>query len=296
MICNLFASSKPLHLRRAVISTTFLCGLIAVTPFVGAQTDSPMAFAEDSSGRTGAEIELPVATSAPVSSFSTSAGSLIAEATLPETPVPQRSGARSRTPAGTTTTEAVAPRTAGVIPPGMRGQTQTAHDKVALGVAELIDPEGLAAMFLSAGYEHVLNSEPNYGTDKGAFGERLGAAALREESQAVFNYMVFAPLLHEDARYYVEGPTYNPVHRTLYAVTRPLITRKDNGRNGINGALLLGYAASAALTPAYYPSSNRNFHDTASTFGSSIGGAALGFFVNEFTGDTLVALHLKRKP
>jgi hypothetical protein len=164
---------------------------------------------------------------------------------------------------------------------------------VLVGLGDLYSVENFAAIILSAGYEHVLNSEPNYGTDKGAFGERLGAAAIRETTQGVFSDMVFAPLFHEDNRYYQMGPAKNPVKRTLYAVTRPFITKTDAGNSTVNGSLLAGYAAAAALTPAYYPQINRNFHDTASTFGSSIGGAALGFFVNEFSSDVLIALHLK---
>jgi hypothetical protein len=141
----------------------------------------------------------------------------------------------------------------------------------------------------------VLNGQPNYGTDRGAFGERLGAAGIRETTQGVFTDSIFAPLLHEDPRYYVEGSQYGFIHRAVYAATRPLITRTDSGRASINGSLLLGYAASSAVTYTYYPKSNQNFHDTASTFGGAIGGAALGFFVSEFTSDVLVKLHLQKK-
>ena len=214
---------------------------------------------------------------------------------LPDNPHPQTDAKGRALPAGTTDSEPYAHRLDGVVYAGYRGRPQTALDKVALGAGELINPEGISAMIFSAGYEHALNSAPNYGTDKGAFGARLGAAALREESQAIFTYMVLAPLFHEDARYYVQGPTVSPVHRTLYAITRPFITRSDSGHNTVNGALLLGYAGSAVLTPTYYPSSNRNAHDVLAVYGASIGGAALGFFLNEFTDDALIAVHLKHK-
>jgi hypothetical protein len=39
--------------------------------------------------------------------------------------------------------------------------------------------------------------------DENAFGERLGAAGIRDTVQGVFTDSVFAPLLHEDPRYYV---------------------------------------------------------------------------------------------
>ncbi len=217
----------------------------------------------------------------------------VPEPMLPEAPLPQTTDK----PVGITSQgQPVAPAHAKYIPAGWRAQPLGVRGKIAVGTTDLYSFEDLAAVFLSAGYEQVLNSEPNYGTDKGAFGERLGAAAIREASQGLFTDMVFSPLLHEDPRYYQEGPQYNPVHRTLYAITRPLITRRDNGRQTVNGALLLGYAASAALTPAFYPESNRNFHDTLATYGGSIGGAALGFFVSEFSTDVLTALHLKHNP
>ena len=41
--------------------------------------------------------------------------------------------------------------------------------------------------------------------DSGAFGERLGAAGIRDTTQGVFTDSVFAPLLHEDPRYYMAG-------------------------------------------------------------------------------------------
>jgi hypothetical protein len=166
-----------------------------------------------------------------------------------------------------------------------------AKDKVLLGLKDLYNPLNFAAMFLSAGYEQVLNGSPNYGVDRGAFGERLGAAAIRESTQGIFTDAVFAPLLREDPRYYIEGPQYSFVHRTLYSITRPLVTRTDSGHSSVNGALLLGYAASSALSYTYYPQINKNFRDTASTFGGAIGGAAVGFFVTEFASDVLQKLH-----
>lgn len=214
---------------------------------------------------------------------------------LPEAPDPQLA-LTPKPKHGTDPSEHIAQKRTKTIPSDWHAQPLSRAWKVRVGAEDLYSVENFGAIFLSAGYEHILNSEPNYGTDKGAFGERLGAAAIRETTQGAFTDMVFAPLLGQDNRYYVKGPAYNPVKRTLYAITRPLITRKDDGSQTVNSSLLLGYAASAALTPAYYPQSNRNFHDVASVYGSSIGGAALGFFVTEFSQDIFQSLHLNRKP
>lgn len=214
---------------------------------------------------------------------------------LPDAPSPQLHKLDTP-PATPEQAQRVAPLYTTTIPAGYRAQPLTARNKVVLGLRDSYSLESLAAIALSAGYAHVTDGQPNYGVNSKAFAQRLGASAARETSQNIFTESIMAPLLHEDPRYYVKGPSYNPVKRTIYAITRPLVTRTDAGNRSVNGALLIGYAGAAALTPAYYPEGNRNFHDVASTFGGSIGGAAIGDFVSEFADDVLTALHLKRLP
>ncbi len=177
------------------------------------------------------------------------------------------------------------------IPPGWKVLPLAPHDKVLLGFKDLYNPYTIGTIVISAGYSHLTNGQPNYGTNGGAFAQRFGAAFLRDSTQGLFTDAVFAPLLHEDPRYYVEGSDYSFVHRSLYAITRPVITRSDSGRPRLNAALLLGYAGSSALTYAYYPSINRNMKDTVATFGGGVGGAALGFFVTEFTSGIMQKIH-----
>jgi hypothetical protein len=188
----------------------------------------------------------------------------------------------------------VAPIHRKYIMPDMRAQTLTAWDKVIIGLKGTYSPMNFGGIIFAAGYEQLRNGQPDYGTDSGAFGERLGAAGIRGTSQGVFTDSVFAPLLHEDPRYYVEGKQYGIVHRALYAATRPVITRTDSGRRTINGAQLLGYAASTALNNAFYPPSNRNVKDNVEAYAGSIGGSALCFLLTEFTASMWHVLHLGR--
>ncbi|HEX4154214.1 MAG TPA: hypothetical protein VHY48_01250 [Acidobacteriaceae bacterium] len=195
-----------------------------------------------------------------------------------------------------TTAKPVVGRYVKYIPADSAAPQIHGREKFILGARDLYSAGNFAAMLVSAGWEQLTNGSPNYGTDRGAFGERLGAAGIRETTEGIFTDGVFSVMLHEDPRYFVLGPEYGLVHRTLYAITRPLVTRNSsNGHKTINGGLLLGYAASTALTNAYYPQSNRNLRDNLSSYGGSIGGAALGFFVDEFYDQALEALHLKKK-
>ena len=181
------------------------------------------------------------------------------------------------------------------ISAGYHAQQLTSHEKVILGFHDMYSLPTFVGEVASAGYSHITNGQPNYGTDKGAFGQRVGASVLRDASEDLFSEVILAPILHEDVRYYVEGPRYNFFHRTIYAATRPIITRTDTGRSTVNASTLIGYAGASALSYTYYPQINKNFKDTAATFGGALAGAAVGYFVSEFTDDVLQALHIEKK-
>jgi hypothetical protein len=105
---------------------------------------------------------------------------------------------------------------------------------------------------------------------------------------------IFAPVFHEDPRYYVMGKGHNFFKRAIYAGTRVIITRTDDGHTTPNFSLLAGDAAGAALTTTYYPPANTSFSEGAKTFGGSLGGSALGFVVTEFLDDALHFVHLRK--
>jgi hypothetical protein len=184
---------------------------------------------------------------------------------------------------GSTTAEAS--HTQKYLEPGQVAPTLSANDKVLLGLRDAFSLFSATGWFASAGYEQLVNGSPNYGTDRGAFGQRLGAAAVRDVTEGVFCDSVMSPILREDPRYYRLGPTHNFFVRAIYAATRPIITRTDGGHISPNLALIAGNAGGSALTNAYYPQLNRGFTQTAETFGGSMGGSALGDLVSEFYDD-----------
>ncbi|HEV2619625.1 MAG TPA: hypothetical protein VGU23_06765 [Acidobacteriaceae bacterium] len=171
------------------------------------------------------------------------------------------------------------------IEPGQSAPRLSAGDKTLLGLRDAFSLFSASAWFASAGYEQLLNGSPNYGTDRGAFGQRLGASAVRDITEGVFSDSIMSPLLHEDPRYYRLGPGHNIFARLVYAGTRPLITRTDSGRISPNLALMAGNAGGSALTNVYYPQLNRGVTQTLETFGGSMGGSALGDVVSEFYDD-----------
>lgn len=181
-----------------------------------------------------------------------------------------------------------------LVLPGQQVPVLTSRDKVLLGAKDSVSLYSMTGWVFSAGFSHALDKTPNYGVDKGAFGQRLGAAAIRNISEDIFSTSVMAPVLREDPRYYRMGRGHSITHRAVYAVTRVFITKTDSGHATPNLALFAGNLAAATLTNAYYPSRNRGTSQTMLTFGASLGGSMIGFGVNEFLGDALQLAHIKK--
>lgn len=181
-----------------------------------------------------------------------------------------------------------------IILPGQTAPRQTARDKLVGSVRDAVSPFSFGGELISAGYSHLTNGSPNYGTNSTAFAQRFGASVARGTSQNLFQKGAMAAILHEDPRFYQMGSGQPFVKRLVYAGTRPLITRTDSGKSTPNLALLSGYFGAAALTKVYYPQPNQGFNQTLITYGGSIGGAALGYITSEFLSDTLEILHLEK--
>lgn len=187
-----------------------------------------------------------------------------------------------------------AERTDITIEPGQIAPRLTAQDKVSLGLKQSFTLFSAVGWIASAGYSQVTNGSPNYGTDSGAFGERLGATALRSTTQNIFSNAVFAPIFHDDPRYYKMGRSHKFIDRVFHSVFQPLVGRSDDGRRRPNYSLLSGNLAGAILTNAYYPKPNRGVTETLETFGTSVGGSSVGYVVTEFLDDALDLVHLKK--
>ncbi len=167
-------------------------------------------------------------------------------------------------------------------------------DKLKLSFQEQLTPFALASMVFAAGWEQLVNSNPKYGSNSTAFAQRVGAAALRQTSQAVLSDGVFASAFHQDPRYYrLAGGSLGK--RVFYAASRTFRSRTDSGEPVVNYALLFGHATAQALTLAYYPDLSQNGRVAVTGFAWSLVGSMLGNQYHEFWPDILQAI-LQRPP
>jgi hypothetical protein len=170
-----------------------------------------------------------------------------------------------------------------------------ARDKMILGLRATVTPFGFLSIVTAAGFEQARDSSPHYGTDRGAFAARVGAAGARGASELLFSDSLLAPVFHEDPRYYQLGRQHSVFARTTYALSRVFVTRTDDGQSTPNFSLLAGYAGAIGLTNAYYPANDRDFKQTAENYCGSLGGAAFSFVVREFLDEALLDAHLRKK-
>jgi hypothetical protein len=199
----------------------------------------------------------------------------------------QTTGPQSAKPGSMATALPPEPKDRRVIPWNRTAQPLSAKDKMTLSLLSRVTPFATASTLLSTSIAYWRNSAPHYGTNLPAFGERFGAAELRQTSQAFFSYGLYAAAFHDDPRYYVMGPKETFTKRAIYSATRAVITRKDDGRAAPNWPRMLGVASAVALTNAYYPDQDRGVRRTVTSTFSIIGTTAASNELHEFLGDIL---------
>jgi hypothetical protein len=174
-----------------------------------------------------------------------------------------------------------------VAQPNEYEQPLNSFDKLKLSIMSRLTASDIVSTAFSAGWSQMRDTSPNFGTDSGAFGERLGALALKQTTQSIFNYGIYASLFHDDPRYYVMGRQRNAGVRALYSASRLVITQTDDGRAAINWPKFAGIASAIALTNLYYPAQDHGFTNGATAFGVSLGSSILNNELHEFVGDGL---------
>ena len=114
-----------------------------------------------------------------------------------------------------------------------------------------------------------MNANPHFGSDRGGYGERLGAAAFRQGTNKLFGDGILAAAFHEDPRYYrvADGSIW---YRGSRSAVQTLLRHRDNDSIGINYSGILGQAISNSLPLTFYPQKSAKVTVAASGFGTSL--------------------------
>ncbi len=152
--------------------------------------------------------------------------------------------------------------------------------KFRLATKVALDPVTIIGVGTFAGINQAGNV-PNYGQGAKGYAERFGAAYADDVSDIMIGGAILPSLLHQDPRYFYQG-TGTKKSRALHAVISPFVCRGDNGRTQPNYSTMGGDLASAALSNAYYPASNRGAGLVFGNFLINTGERALANIAQEF--------------
>jgi hypothetical protein len=176
---------------------------------------------------------------------------------------------------------------AGNVPPMTVGQKFKAE------VRSSFDPVQIAWYGFLAGLSQAENSEPGYGQGAQGYGKRYGAAAADGTIENFMVAAVFPSMLHQDPRFFQSGKG-GFWHRTLYAWSRIVVTRGDNGSSQVNYSEIFGSALAAGIsTYSYHPRADKTLDNTLKVWGTQVGWDSLTYVIKEFWPDIRRWVHKK---
>jgi len=129
---------------------------------------------------------------------------------------------------------------------------QTPKQKLTLAAKNSFDYSSFFVAGIQAGFAMDSKSYPEFHQGLKGYG-RYYWHTLADTANENFMVSGAAPILfHQDNRFYTLGHG-SFRKRTLYAVSRVLITRTDNGNPTFNFSEVIGSGAAAGLSTLYYP-------------------------------------------
>jgi hypothetical protein len=131
----------------------------------------------------------------------------------------------------------------------------TSKLKFQLASKVAFDPVTFAGVAIVAAAGQA-GEHPNYPEGWKGYGERYGADYANGFTDIMIGGAILPSILHQDPRYFYRG-TGTGKSRALHAIRSAFVCRGDNGKPQPNYSTVGGDLASAAISNAYYPESNR---------------------------------------
>jgi hypothetical protein len=153
--------------------------------------------------------------------------------------------------------------------------------KFRLAFLSMLDPAVFLTTGIGAGIGQATNSSSAYGQGAAGYAKRFGAGYADEVSSRLFSGALYPSLFHQDPRFFYQG-LGSKGSRALYAVTRSVVTRGDDGREQPNYSRILGAFTAAALNNAYRPGNDRSVSGTFRRGSTTLGAYSADSLFREF--------------
>ncbi len=149
------------------------------------------------------------------------------------------------------------------------------RQKFHLAWRSTLDPFTFVGAGIAAGVEQANGTFSGYGQGAAGYGKRYGAAFADGAVSTFLGGAILPSVFRQDPRYFYQG-TGSTGSRARHAVASVFVCRGDNGKREFNYSNILGNLASAGISNAYYPATDR--HGVGLTFQNLGTGTAFGMF------------------
>jgi hypothetical protein len=142
--------------------------------------------------------------------------------------------------------------------------------KFELFADESVAPSRFVGSAMGAGIGQARNSLSGYGQEWGGYGKRFGSSMATAASNNFFGTFLIASLMHRDPRYFVS--LHGGAGRRIgYVLSRIVVARTDDGKNGANWPGILGPLLAESLANSYLPVSEQTAGRTFQRYGFRVG-------------------------
>ncbi len=155
------------------------------------------------------------------------------------------------------------------------------RQKLELFADQSIAPSQMLSSLAGSGIGQAANTLPGYGQGGDGYAKRFGSSMASGASNHFFGTFVIPSLLHDDPRYFVKLHA-DLGHRIGYAVSRLVVTRKDDGAETANWPGILAPLLAESLANSYLPMNERTAGRTFRRYGMRLGLTAVGNLAKEY--------------
>jgi hypothetical protein len=157
-------------------------------------------------------------------------------------------------------------------------------DKFVLATQDSFDYSAFIVAGMVAGYSMATVQYHEFHQGAAGYGRYYWHSFVDQTVGNYFTEAIVPTLTHEDPRYYTLGHG-GFVLRTGYALSRLVVTKTDSGGKSFNYSEIVGNAAGAALSNAYYPQVERTAGNTMSKWATQVGIDGIANILKEFWPD-----------
>ena len=167
------------------------------------------------------------------------------------------------------------------------------RQKLELSADASIAPSRVLSSLAGAGLSQAADTLHAYGQGGDGYAKRFGSSMASQASDHFFGTFLLPSMLHDDPRYFVKLHGGLGV-RIGYAMSRIVVTRKDNGERATNWPEIIAPLLAESLANSYLPTNERTAGKTFRRYGVRLGLTAAGNLAKEYWPNIVRSLRISR--